>query len=335
MSRASALCAFLTCFSLPLLTFAQPSSTPPRPQTARQAIVEMITGDEQAAFNHLTEEVQQSIKAPGSRAGTSQAAAALLRGLRHGPNFGTKVFDSGPVLLSLSEAKTHEKLEVHVDSDDLTADEDRLTLSLHEFRDGREIDTPLQLISQIEVGMKRQKNIWRLNDITISAKIPLGDPNLMKKLGAGDAAGISLAGPPFGVYPAKNAAKPKRDAENTIRMLAFAEGIYASAHPETGFTCSLSELVRQNKAMIGAMGVDSAVATGNLNGYSFTISGCNGTPAGSFQLAAEPVAAGAGAKAYCTDATHNIRTSEDGRASTCLASGTPEQIGEAVQIMNK
>jgi hypothetical protein len=335
MPRASALFGVFACFSLPLLTFAQQPAIQARPQTARQAIVEMINGDEQAAFKHLTEEVQQSMKAPGSKAGVSQAAAGFLRELRQGPNSGTEVFDTGPVLLSFSEAKTHEKLELHVDSDDLTADEDRLTLSLHEFRDGLEIDTPLHLISQIEVGMKRQKGIWRLNDITISAKVPLGDPNLMKRLGAGGVAGIHLAATPFGVYPAQNTTKAKLDAESTLRMLAIAEGMYASMHPETGFTCSLSDLVDQSRATLSGMGVDRAVGSGSLNGYSFTISGCNGTPAGSFQMAAEPVAAGAGVKAFCTDATHNIRISEDGRASTCLASGKPEQPGWAAHTVVK
>jgi hypothetical protein len=334
MPRASARFTLLTCFSLPLLTLAQQPAAPPQPQTARQAIVEMITGDDQAAFKHLTEEVQQSIKAHGSKAGAPQAATTFLRGLHQGLHSGTEVFDTGPVLLSVSEVKAHEKLEIHVDSDDLTADEDRLTLSLHEFRDGQEIDTPLQFISQIEVGMKRQKSIWRLNDITISAKIPLGDPDLMRKLGV---AGLRfpMGGGLAAVSSDSDAVRPKLDAESTLRMLAFAESAYASMHPETGFTCSLSVLVSQNTTMMSGMGVDPAVGSGSLNGYSFTISGCNGTPAGSFQLAAEPVAAVAGAKAFCTDATHNIRISEDGSASTCLASGKLETRGEAVHTVIK
>jgi hypothetical protein len=100
-------------------------------------------------------------------------------------------------------------------------------------------------------------------------------------------------------------------------MLAFAEGMYANLHPDVGFTCSLSDLVSQAKPF----GVDPAIANGVFSGYKFALSGCQGTPAGSFQLTAEPAAVAPGVKAFCTDATHNIRFSEDGRAATCLVSG--------------
>jgi hypothetical protein len=49
------------------------------------------------------------------------------------------------------------------------------------------------------------------------------------------------------------------------------------------------------------------------------LSGCQGNPVRSFQIAAEPLT-GRG-KAYCSDDRHNLRTSEDGKASTCLVQG--------------
>lgn len=334
MPRFRVLSILFTLLGPTSIVLSAQQSQPPKPQTARQAIIEMITGGEQAAFKHLTVEVQQSMKKPGFKP-IASPAAAFLSGLRGTPTSGMETFDTGSVLLSFTEEKVHEKLEVHVENDDLTADEDRLVLSLHTFRDGQEIDTPLEFISQIAVGMKRQEDIWRLNDITVSAKIPIGNPRQMEQLGAASGGqGGMLVGRAAGISAGGHAERPKLDTENTVRMLAFAEGMYAGAHPETGFTCSLADLVNQTKAMSG-MGIDPSVGAGSLNGYRFAISGCQGTPAGSFQLTAEPMTAAAGAKAFCTDATHNIRVSEDGRSSTCITAGKPEQLGRVVRLEAK
>ncbi|HZD95154.1 MAG TPA: hypothetical protein VE133_12920, partial [Candidatus Sulfotelmatobacter sp.] len=65
--------------------------------------------------------------------------------------------------------------------------------------------------------------------------------------------------------------------------------------------------------------MDAAFAEGVYNGYRFTLSGCEYRPAKVFRVIAEPVA-GKG-KAYCSDHTNNLRTSDDGRGMTCLISG--------------
>lgn len=298
----------------------------PRLQTARQALLEILTGGEDAVARHLTVEVQQSMRNPASQK-SSAMAFGTIAGFRNfslnGPD--QKTFDTGPVLIAVDDPKTHERIEAHVDNDDLNGEEDTMQLSLHAFRDGQEIDSALQIISQIEVGMKKQQNIWRVNQITVSASLPVGDPKLMEQLTnslenvSGGMSGFHItSGKAAGV-----AEKPKQDAQRTLQMLAFGESIYAGAHPETGFTCSLSELAAQAKPL----GIDPAVATGPFNGYRFAVSNCQGTPAASYQLTAEPAMAAPGAKAFCTDATHNVRTSEDGRAATCLISGKPVARG--------
>ena len=58
-----------------------------------------------------------------------------------------------------------------------------------------------------------------------------------------------------------------------------------------------------------------------IKGYKFSLSGCQGKPAETFHVVAEPVSLAGGAKAYCTDATRNVRTSDDGSGSTCLMAG--------------
>lgn len=298
---------------------AQPSRAP-KPQTPRQALIEMIAGGQDAVSRHLTIEMQQAMKQPGRKDAVTLWPAAAISGFHSEAGANAQTFETGPVLLAVDDPKTHERFEVQVDSDDLTGDEDALQLSLHAFRDGQEVDSPFQIISQIAVGMKKQGDIWRLNDVTVSARLPVGDPAAMKKLT--DNFGGGMFGGKMGVAPAGAAeAPPKRSIEETLTMLAFSEGMYANQHPKTGFTCSMADLVNQSRQM-GAFGVAPEAATGTLNGYRLALSGCQGTPAGSFQIVAEPVVLEKGAKAFCTDATHNVRVAEDGRGSTCLASGT-------------
>jgi hypothetical protein len=71
------------------------------------------------------------------------------------------------------------------------------------------------------------------------------------------------------------------------------------------------------------MQIDPQVNNGVYNGYRFSLTGCQGRPAGSFQILAEPAVVAPNAKAYCVDATQNLRASEDGRGATCLAMGKP------------
>lgn len=316
MIRTSFFCASLLLAST---LFSQQQLEQPKTQTARQALLEILTGSEDAVTKHLTTEVQQSLKTPATQKSGAIAMGAVA-GIREmgldSPDH--KTFDSGPVLLELNDPKTHERIEVHVDNDDLNGEEDTMQLSLHAFRDGQEIDTALQIISQIELGMKKQQNVWRLNEITVSAMLPVGDPKLMERLTNSMDSGVGMYGFHVNAGRASGAGEqPKFDAQHTLQMLAFAESIYASAHPDTGFTCTLSDLVNNARGL----NLDPAMARGSFNRYRFAVSGCQGTPTGSFQITAEPTAVAPGAKAFCTDATHNIRFSEDGRAATCLASG--------------
>jgi hypothetical protein len=69
------------------------------------------------------------------------------------------------------------------------------------------------------------------------------------------------------------------------------------------------------------MGMEQQLSSGMSQGYKLSLSGCQGRPAGSFQVVAEPTAHGNGGKALCTDATRNIRVADDGRGSTCLTFG--------------
>jgi hypothetical protein len=298
-------------------------------QTARQALIEILTGTSDAS-KHLTLEVQKEMQKK-SPPGLGFSPTAMLAGF-HSAAAGlqVKTFDAGPILLSSSDPKTHERMDVQVDSDDLNADQETLQLSIHQFRDEKEIETPFQFISQISVGMKKQANVWRLNEIAIGAKFPVGDPALFRKLNEPSGAGsggegmyaIAAGGTP------ESAGVPKRDLQTTLSFISMAEQMYAARHPDQGFTCSLPDLLAEDSE-VAAFGLDPQVKTGIFDGYRITASGCQGIPVGSYQIAAEPLTASAGSKAFCTDATHNIRQSDDGRASTCLASGRVPSKGTA------
>ncbi len=100
-------------------------------------------------------------------------------------------------------------------------------------------------------------------------------------------------------------------------MIGMMEYTYAQSHPEIGFSCSLSELTQNANPFYG-----DALITGDVfQGYKLSVTGCQGKPAGSYQVVTEPVAAGG--KAFCTDATRNVRVADDGRGSSCLAAGRP------------
>lgn len=325
MRLVTLLLAIVFCSTIPSLSSQslpkQPAGPRP-PQTARQALIEIITGKGDVT-SHLTVEVQKEMQKK-TKAGIGFTPAAMLAGFHSAAGENIKTFETGSILLSANDSRSHERTEVHVDNDDLNADQATLQLSIHQFKDEKEIDTPFQFISQISVGMKKQENIWRLNEIAIGAKFPVGDPALFRKLNDQSGSGTLSGGE--GMYAIAGGASadaaevPKRDMETTLSLISFREQMYASRHPEQGFTCSLADLMGEaNEA--GAFGLDPQIKTGIADGFRISASGCQGLPVGSYQIVAEPISPSAGSKAFCTDATHNVRQSDDGRGSTCLASG--------------
>jgi hypothetical protein len=109
-------------------------------------------------------------------------------------------------------------------------------------------------------------------------------------------------------------------------MLAFAERMYAEKNPDVGFTCNLSDLVSDKSGGAAfSQYLDPQIASGAYHGYRFSISGCESRPSEVFHLIAEPVAGG---KAYCMNATHTLRMSDDGRGASCIAAGKPATSDE-------
>lgn len=299
---------------------AQAQSQIPAVQSPRQAIVEMFSGGEAPFKKHLTLEMQRKLQEM-MKDGSSSAVPlqALAASTTDSDRF--QAFDLGSLLFSFNNPEQHERYEVQIDSEIPGHDEDVMMLSVHYLRNGAEEQTPLAL--RFAVNMKRQEGTWRLNAITLSATLPVGDPRILDQ--SWWASSLLIANNT--AHSDVNSAvvvddRPKLSALRAVRMIGMAENIYAQSHPGIGYTCRLADLVNVGKGL-DEDGVykfmDAAFADGVYNGYRFTLSGCDHRPARAFRVMAEPVA-GKG-KAYCSDNLNNLRASEDGRGITCLLSG--------------
>ena len=301
----------------------QQQTLPAPPQSPRQALIEIANGQVE---KHLTVEVQQLLKQPENK----QALVALgfASSMKRELGQDVQVFESGPVLLSINDAKDHRKIEVQVNNDDMSGDQDVLELSVHSFRDGVEQDEEWQtFLSHFTVTMVRQQSIWRLSKVGIGVELAIGDPEFLKKtylksINGGGATGVGVVAHPSS-SPGEAEQAPELTPSQLVIFMGAAEQTYARQNAETGFTCSLADLA-QSPFLVNQ---SAQISSGNYNGYKISLTGCQGRPAGSFQITVEPTP-GKGGKAYCTDATHNIRVSDDGRGTTCLNAGKPEPAGE-------
>ncbi|HEV2990649.1 MAG TPA: hypothetical protein VG759_19590 [Candidatus Angelobacter sp.] len=337
LSRATLIFFVLLCSFAVAQPAQQPEHSKPE-QTPRQALIEIITGGGKAMQKHITVEVLQlAAQASGKKNASTkggQDVSRLLMELSSMPSLkGEKdlqTFDSGSVLLSFSPNEK-ERVEVRVESDDLSGNQDEIQLSLHVFRDGQEQSIPF--MPAITVGLKQQENIWRLNELGGSAKLQVGDPKFftdLLKFQQQDEQDAQVKKPNTDVTE-KPAERPKMPAPSILSMLGFAEMRYAQTNPEIGFSCNISDLLANSNPSFSEL-LDPQIGNGTYNGYHFTVTGCEGKPASTFHLVAEPVMAGAGSQAFCTDATHNIRVSDDGRAATCLAAGRTMKAETHVSI---
>jgi hypothetical protein len=337
----------VAAFTLGFSLSSAAQDKPAVPQTPRLALLEMLSGDDQAVMKHLTVELQQMIagrlkedlakrkpdksetsappsgaeskSGPGAGAGNGMVA---LRSLGF-PNLAAmgksfKTFESGPVLFTLNEPPQKQKVEARIESDDLSGDLDHIQLSFHVFNDDQEETIPY--MPGITLEMKRQENIWRLNKISAAVDLPVGDPKFFESLAGQSKIDHHANHISFEAMPDTSSQPVIQPVNQTVAMLGFAEGEYARKHPEIGFTCSLADLVGDHKDAFSRM-LDPKIATGPVNGYRFNVSGCNGTPADTFHITAEPVTPGNGSKSYCVDPTGNVRSSSDGSGANCLSSG--------------
>jgi hypothetical protein len=318
-----------------IFLFTGPSANAqPAPQTARQAVLEMFFSKTPGTFEkHLPQATRAALRKAGSPSGGSMFAGlpALTGQLSaHGQQFQT--FEAGPTLVLVEDPQTHSKFEITVERDDLRGDEDEIELGFHSSKDGETQTVGAKF--RFTLTMKQEAGTWRLNEVSVTIGASLTDPEFLKAMttrmtpaatSMGNAESLASAPSALTAMSAAN----ESAAVGGIRTLNTAEVSYAATFPTAGFTCTLSDLggmgsgggVTEHRAML----IDPRLASGKKNGYVFTVSGCDGTPASRYSISAVPADSSSGTRVFCSDESGVIRFAADGKTSSCLSMGKPLQ----------
>jgi len=296
------------------------------PQTARQALLEMFFSKTPGTFaKHLPAATLAAFEKSGALANLQQYSLLASQLQAQGTNFQT--FETGSVLLSGEDPKTGQKVEVTVENDALRGDDDEIELSFQTYKNGQAQRTPF--MPRMTFSMKQESRIWKLNEISVTVRLPLADPDLLRafteNMKARENARLSAVPQ---AQTAVSVAGSDAQVIAAMRTILTAEVTYATSYPRVGFTCTLSDLdgfgggePNEHQAML----INSGLASGKRYGSVFSLSGCGGAPASSFRLAAVPNSNSYGRKAFCADQSGVIRSSEDGNPASCFASGTAVQ----------
>jgi TonB family protein len=284
------------------------------PQTARQALIEMFFG--QAADHlekHLPEITRHSmnkLSSPGGENYLSEFSSIAMQARAGGAKFQT--FDTGPTLLLTEDPNPGlngtepDKVEITVERDDLIGDEDQIELALHLSRNGKEQSLPV--IPRFTFIMQSEANVWRLNEISVTVRVPLADPNFLKSM------------------EDQQRARNEQRTIMWIQQVNMAQKRYSAMQGR--FACSLSVLGGQARGG-GAYLYDPELVKGSKDGYVYVISGCDPSH---YKIVAEPAVADSEQRAFCSDEDGDIRAAADGKATTCLSSGDVVQKAIAETI---
>jgi type IV pilus assembly protein PilA len=321
---------FVLCLSIAIALSAsswpQPAAAAAQaaPQTARQALLEMFFSKTPGTLAmHLPMATRAALEKAGALKSLEQYSQLIGQLQTQGQTVQT--FETGSVLLATDDPKSGVKADITVENDALRGEQDDIELTFHMYKNGQEQPSPFR--SQFTFSMKQEGQVWTLNEISVTIHVPLADPAFLKAITdtmtpQTGATGGFTPRPETSVQPGGNDAM----VVAAMRTILTAEVAYASAYPNVGFTCTLSDLdgfgggaPNEHQAML----INSGLASGKRYGYAFTLSGCGGTPATSFHLTAAPNGNSYGRKAFCADQSAVIRSSSDGNPATCVASGAP------------
>ncbi len=294
------------------------------PQTARQALLEMFFSKTSGTFvKHLPAATMSALDEAGALKTLQQYS--ILAGQFHTTGKQLETFETGSVFLATDDPKSGQKVEIFVENDSLQGDEDNLELSFRTYKDKQLQRTPF--MPRITFAMKMESGVWKLNEILLSVRLPLADPDFLRSITEGIKSRATTAAP---VQISSQASTTSLGGDASVvaamRTILAAETTYGSTYRGVGYTCALSDLdgfgggeANEHQAML----IASGLASGKKYGYMFTLSGCAGSPATSFHLAAAPAGNAFGRHAFCADQTGVIRYSTDGNPATCLAAGIP------------
>ncbi len=320
------------------------ADTQTMPQTARQALIEMLFDKTPGTFEkHLPQATRAALHKARADAGSSRLDGFST--FANAMSGRLQTFEAGPTLAMIEDPQAHTKFEITVEHDELRGEEDEIELSFRGYKDGETQIAGTKF--RFTLTMKQETGIWRLNDVMVAMGVSLTDPEFLKAMstnvrpttamnGAGNSrisssSSASMSSPTVGSSgfsvsnEAAMTAANEASAANSVRVVNTAQVSYAASFPGTGFTCALSDLggmgagggPNEHQAML----IDPRLAQGRKNGYVFNLSGCSGTPASGYRITAVPVDSVSGTRAFCSDESGAIRFSDDGKASSCLTAG--------------
>ncbi len=287
--------ALLTVIAVSCPLLAQDQKPPE--QSARQALIEMFMGKGQDDFaKHLPDAARAVLVHKGESPETSYLLkiSSAVRGLAQQ---GEKVetFDDGPNILVTENTNIHERVEVAVEHDSFSGEEDEIELSVHVFKN----DEPefIPVIPRLIFTLKQENEIWRVTELTLAAHVPLEDADYLK-----------------GLRKEQDAANESA-AQMRVAMLVQTETAYSTNHAETGYACQIGDLFPSPEGGAALFTKDES------NGYRFTLSGCEGKPAKSYRLTAIPVDPDSDMKTFCVDETGTLKSAEAADSSSCFSDG--------------
>jgi hypothetical protein len=285
-----------------------PSPTPPPPQSARQALIEMFLGKSENDFaKHLPEAAHQVLIHKGETPETSTVLRVATLGHQMvAQGEPVETFESGPTILLSDQKPSHERIEVMVEHDSLLGEDDEIELSVHYYKNGQPQSLPV--VPRLIFTLRQEKEVWRLTEVTVAAHVPLTDPEYLQGLRK------------------QQDESNESSAQMRSTMIASAETDFAAKHPESGYTCTLATLFARDPATAPEEGggyFDPGQGNEESYGYRFTLTGCDGTPALKYRLTAVAVDPGSSVKTFCSDESGTLKFVTAGKSTSCFSRGQP------------
>ena len=281
--------------------FAQNGQIPEQPeQSPRQALIEMFMGKGENDFaKHLPDAARAVLVHKGESPETSYLlkVSSAVRGLTQQ---GEKVetFEDGPNILVAENPNIHERVEVAVEHDSFSGEEDEIELSVHVLRN----DEPefLPVVPRLIFTLKQENDIWRVSELTIAAHIPLEDADYLK-----------------GVRKQQDQVNESA-AQMRAAMIVQTETTYSTTHADVGYVCQIGDLYPNPE---GESNRSAPTTSNESNGYRFSLSGCEGKPAKSYRLTATPIDPDSEMKTFCVDESGTLKSAEPADGSSCFSDG--------------
>ena len=178
-----------------------------------------------------------------------------------------ETFETGPVLLTSLDPKTNLKVEVIVDSDSQQGEDDNIVLTFRTYKDKDKEVQRTPFMPRITFAMKMESGVWKLNEILVTIRLPLADPDFLKSITDGiksrtatpaiqpqiqltqspsiqtqSIQGQAIQNQPVPWQPGMQNHGFDNSIQTAMRSILTAEIAYSATYRAVGYTCTLSDL---------------------------------------------------------------------------------------------